>query len=610
MKPLSLRLTKEWRVRTQKMLWAALAALATSACAAPSAPAAGDAVELREPEPQNEVIELRQGELPNVTLTADVLYRLLVSDFALHRGAIKPAADTSLELARYTTDPRLAQRALELYMLMNQYQGALHAVNVWLDSEPNNEEAQSMRLALMAALDQTEGLDDALVEYVKKQPDKTQALAQVMGILGRMEDRQKALDLIEQVIDRSGQKKTMVAEMALADMAQAAGHDQEASEHARKALARDPNSEDAAMRVLDYGFVVDPTDAIKRAQTFIKKHPDSRRLRMMLVGRLAEADNIDGAIAELKAMSAQFPEDFDLLFVRAQFAFQVNRLDEANQLLNEFVEVQKQRKTSVAEGASDASAALDDAYTLMAAIAQRQGEPDRAIELLGRIENPEALFETRLRQAKIRADSGKVDEAVRMIDALHPADSDEHLIGVLTLTQILRQADRSDEAIERLIEADQLLRDSIEVKYELGMMYAAQDDLDNMERYLREVIDLDPDYAHALNALGYVLADRNLRLDEAYSLISRAHQLLPQDPFIMDSLGWVKYRQGDLVQARAFLEQAYAIQPQAEISAHLGEVLWEMDKQNQAREIWEAGLVLEPENDVLQETMQRYLNGQ
>ncbi|AWB34349.1 hypothetical protein DBV39_12240 [Orrella marina] len=599
--------SKGWLGPAKCLSAALLAAAFSGACASPPASFAQDSdLEIRPLPQEDDVIVLQSDQLPGVRLTADVLYRLLVAEFAAQRGGFQPAADTSLELARFTGDPRLAQRAVEFYMLVGNYRGALSAVNAWRVIDPGNEEAQSMRLALMAAIGQTGGLVDALVEHVDARSDKTEALAQVMGILARMKDREEALQIITDVIDQSGQTGTMSAFMATADLAEAAQNYELAFEQASKALALDPGSEDAAMRVLDYGVPVDAQKAIAAARQFARSHPQARRLRLMLAGQMAEQGAIDEAFDELRLMSAEFPEDFDLLFIRAQFAFQMGRLDDASLLLSEFIEVQSQREDAMSAGATDATAALTDAYTLMSSIAERQGQHDRAVEWLGWIEDPTAMYSARLRQAKIRGDQGRVDEAVRMIDAAHPLDQDEQLIGVLTLTQILRQDGRIDQAIERLREADNQIPDSVEIKYELGMLLERKDDILGMERYLRQVIALDPGYAHAYNALGYTLADRGDRLGEALQLVTQAHQILPDDPYILDSLGWVKYRQGDLEQARRYLEQAYNMRPESEIAAHLGEVLWELGQQEAARAIWQEGLQINSQDPVLIETIQRY----
>jgi tetratricopeptide (TPR) repeat protein len=177
---------------------------------------------------------------------------------------------------------------------------------------------------------------------------------------------------------------------------------------------------------------------------------------------------------------------------------------------------------------------------------------------------------------------------------------------LLTVTQILREANRNDEAILRLIEADKKIQNSIEIKYELAMLLERQGQIDKMETYLRQVIALDANYAQAYNALGYALADRDKRLPEALKLITRAHELLPQDPFILDSLGWVNFRMGNLPEAVKYLQQAYDMRPDAEIAAHLGEVFWVQGKKDAARELWLKAVSRDSKNAALNSTIKRF----
>ena len=125
-------------------------------------------------------------------------------------------------------------------------------------------------------------------------------------------------------------------------------------------------------------------------------------------------------------------------------------------------------------------------------------------------------------------------------------------------------------------------------------------------RLLRQVMALDPGHAHAHNALGYSLADRNRRLPEALALITRALEISPQDPFILDSMGWVKFRMGQYKEAVEYLQRAYEKRPEAEIAAHLGEALWKMGQQSEARKVWQEGMAKEPSNATLIETLKRF----
>lgn len=210
-----------------------------------------------------------------------------------------------------------------------------------------------------------------------------------------------------------------------------------------------------------------------------------------------------------------------------------------------------------------------------------------------------------MRQAALRAKSGRVDDAIKMVDAAAPQDEEERTLGVLTKAQILRDADRVGQAVSVLEAADQALPDTVEIKYELAMLYERQDRLADLERMLRQVIALDPEHAHAYNALGYTLADHNQRLPEALDLITQALELSPNDPFILDSMGWVKFRMGDQVAAADYLRRAYSVRPEADIAAHLAEVLWTQGKRDQAVELLRAALLKDPKNKTVLEVVKR-----
>ena len=315
--------------------------------------------------------------------------------------------------------------------------------------------------------------------------------------------------------------------------------------------------------------------------------------------------HIDAAMKELTAMSKRAPEDFDLMFMQAQVAYRAKQLDQARGLLDQFVSVQSQRQRANAEGATDASAALADAYMLLARIYEDQGRLDDAVAQLAKIEDPSTRHGARLRQALIRARQGNIDQALAIIDASGPETDEEVVLGVTAAAQILRDANRIDDAIARLKVADQQQPDTVEIKYELAMLYERKGQLKDTERLLRQVIALDSGHAHSYNALGYSLADRNQRLPEALKLITRALEISPQDPFIMDSMGWVKYRMGDRVEAIDYLSKAYAKRPETDIAAHLGEVLWVQGKRDEALKIFREGAAKEPQNPVLLETVRR-----
>ncbi len=555
-------------------------------------------------QPETEVIRLRPGQLPYVSLTGDIFYRVLASEIAAQRGMYGTAATTMVGLARDTGDPRLARRGLEFQLAGGNLPGALEAARVWSRLAPNDVEASSTELALAAANGQTKGLAQALRKRIDSSRDKPAAIGQALAVLSRLNDRRLALRILDESLSDSV-RKLPAAHLALADVASAAGDYERAAQESRAALAAEPKSEPAAQRVLEYGSKVDPKRAQSEARAFINRNPGARKVRLMLAGQLADSGDYDAALAELQAMSRRSPEDFDLLFMQAQLAYKSGHLPQAKTLLQQYLDVQNQRQRATVPGATDAGAAAADAHVLLARIAEDQGHYDEAIAELGRIDDPTLRYSVRMRQAALRAKSGRVDDALAMIDTAGPQDEEERALGALTKAQILRDADRVGEAVTALEAADQALPDTVEIKYELAMLYERQNRLADLERMLRQVIALDPDHAHAYNALGYTLADHNQRLPEALDLITQALELSPNDPFILDSMGWVKYRMGDSTAAADYLRRAYSVRPEADIAAHLAEVLWSQGKRDQATELLRAALQKDPRNKTVLDVVKR-----
>lgn len=555
--------------------------------------------------PESEEIHLRSGQLPEVTLTSSLMFRILAAEIAAQRGSFLSAGKTMLELAREVGDYRLARRALEFYLGGGNLPGALESARTWLRITPDDAEAVSTEMALAAASGQTSGLATALRKQIDAATDKNAGVAQAAHVLSRMPDKRNALGILSTAIGESTARNTFAAHLALADMASAAADRERALDEARKALALAPRSEDAAMRVFEYGLGVDPATALRDAASFTAANPQARRLRLMMVSHMTDLRQYDAAMNELLSMAKRAPEDFDLLFIQAQVAYRAKNLDQARSFLEQYVTVQTQRQRGSAAGATDAPAALAEAYQLFAQIADEQGRLDEAVSLLAKIEDPSARYSARIKQAMIRARQKRVDEAIALIDSGTPQSDDEKILGFSAGAQILRDADRLGDAIRRLNAADKALPDTIEIKYELAMLYERDNKMREAERLLREVIALDPGHAHAHNALGYSLADRNQRLPEALELITKALSLAPKDPFILDSMGWVKFRMGDNQQALEYLEQAYAKRPEADIAAHLAEVLWRLGRRDEAQKYLKEGAQRDPKNPTLIDTAKR-----
>ena len=558
-------------------------------------------LEIKPRMPEAEEIQLRAGQLPEVTLTSSIVFRILAAEISAQRSAFIPAGKTMLDLAKEVGDVRLARRALEFYLAGGNLAGALESSRLWLRFEPDDAEALSTEMTLSAASGQTSGLTTALRKKIDEARDKTAAIGQALAVLGRVPDKRAGLAILISVLQESQARDTLPAHIAISDLARAAGDAPRALSAAKAALNVAPRSEDAAMRVFEYGLAVDAQQAFRDGQGFAAAHPKARRLRLLLATQWAERREFDLAMAELVAMAKFDPEDVDLVFMQGQIAYRAKRLPEARNLLEQYVSRQSQRQL----GASDEGSGLVDAYQLLSRIAQDQGFFDDAVSLLDSIQEPSARHNARVRQAAIRAQQGRVDDALVLLDTSDPQSLEEEVLTASAGAQMLREAKRPLEAIKRLEAANERMPDTVEIKYELAMMYERDERLNDTERLLREVIALDPGHAHSYNALGYSLADRNQRLPEALKLITRALEIAPNDPFIMDSMGWIKFRLGDYVTAVQYLEKAYRVRPEADIAAHLGEALWMLGQRDAAIEIWKKAVAKEADNATLQETIKR-----
>jgi tetratricopeptide (TPR) repeat protein len=552
-----------------------------------------------------EQIRLRAGEPPIVNLTGELLYRILAAEIAAQRSDYGLASQSYLDLAKDTSDPRLAKRAFQLSIADHNMRRAQQAAQEWAFLSPGDPEAVASSLALAASNGQTTGMALTLRERIAKATDKSAAIAQALAIVIKLNDKTVALEILDQALDQSARTEP-AAHLALSDAAWAAGDVTRALDEARQVLAMDPDSEPAAQRLLEYGLKDDPGQAIQSAYDFIDKHPQARRLQLLLASRLVDRKDFDGALALVQGMVRAAPEDFDLLYTEAEINYQAARYEKAKSLLNEYISVQTQRRKSVDDRASNAVADTSDARLMLVKIAEKQEKLDEAIRQLGLIDDPGLVFQARIHQAVLQGRLGNIPQARKTIEALRAQSRHEQAVKALTLSAIYREAGRTDLATEVLVKADKALPNTPEIKFDLGMLYERQGKFDDFEKMMKRVIDLDPSNADAYNALGYTLADQNVRLDEAHDLLEKALDLQPNSPFILDSIGWYFYRVDDLQTALDYLQRSYNAMPIAEVSAHLGEVLWKLGRHDNARKIWQAGISKDATNETLLKTLQRF----
>ena len=552
-----------------------------------------------------EHIQLRSDGLPIVTLSPDVLYRILVGEVAVQQGDYDTASQTFLSLAKDTADPRFAQRAFQFSMADNNLSRGIAAAKEWSLLAPNDPEAKATALALEASTGQTTGLAQTLYQRIDRATDKEQAIIQAMGIISKMVDSRLALDVLEKSLPKNVRQLT-ISHLALSDVAWSAQNPQRALQEARLALANEPDSELAMQRVLEYGLQVDQQKVIEQAKQFVQNNPDSRDLPLLLINRLVDLGEYDQALEQLAVMQKRNPEDFDLQFTQAEINIRAERFDTAIALLNEYISVQNQRRQSLDDATTTALSSISDARLSLVQIAEKQNNLHEAIRQLDLIEEPALLFQVRVHRAVLEARLGNLKKANRTLDSLGVLNKRDQAVVDLTRAAILREAGRTDQAVEVLERSDKELPDTPEIKYDLAMLYASQGRYEDLEPLLRQVIELQPFNANAYNALGYTFVDQNKNLDEAQGLLEQALELEPDNPYILDSVGWYLYRVGDYQAALEYLMRSYERLPDPEVAAHLGEVLWMKGRQDEAIDIWRQAWDVENPNHTLERTMQRF----
>ena len=552
-----------------------------------------------------EYIQLRSDGLPSVSLSPDILYKILVAEVALQKGDFDTASQIFLSLSKDTADPRLAQRAFQLSMADNNLTRAMSAAREWSLLAPNDPEAKATALALEASTGETEGLAKTLYHRIDQAADKEQAIIQAMGIISKMVDSRLALDVLEKSLPTDVRGLT-ISHLALSDVAWSAQEPVRALAEARLAFKQEPNSDLAMQRILEYGLEIDQDGVIAQAVQFIQENPDARDLSLLLINRLVDLKEYDSALTQLKKMQQQNPEDFDLLLIEAEINSRAERFERAIELLNQYISVHTQRRQSLPEGSTTALSSISDARLSLVQIAEKQNKLNEAIRQLDLIEEPALIFQAKVHRAVLEARLGDLKKATRTLDQLVSLEKRDQAVVALTRAAILRESGRSDQAAQVLEQANKELPDTPEIKYELAMAYAEQGRYEELEPLLREVIELQPHNANAYNALGYTFADLNKNLQEAQGLLEQALELEPNNPYILDSVGWYLYRVGDYQAALEYLLRSYEQLPEAEVAAHLGEVLWAKGRRDEAIDVWRNAWRKNKDNHSLERTMERF----
>lgn len=528
--------------------------------------------------------------LPPQDLTAAMLYEFLVGEIAAQRGSPALAAQTYLDLAKKTRDPRVAQRAVQVASFARMPHLALEAAQVWHQVDPASAQAMQTLIQLLVSQKRAEEAEPVLAKLMAANPAITPNLfLQLNRLLGANPDATANLRLVQRLAARYPQLAQ--AHFAVAQAAAAAKDDDTAFAEVRAAAGLRPEWELPAMFEAQLLQRRSPVEAARRLETFLQKYPAAREARMSYARVLAADKRLPEARAEFEKIIAGNPKDTDAIYAVGLLALQVKDYPVAEANMKRLLDLGYRDPNGVR-------------YTLGQIAEERKDWPG-AIEWYKTIQRGEHAMPARMRTANALARQGRLEEARSFLRGVS-ADPEQKVQLLIAESQLLREAQMHRESFELLGDALKLAPEQPELLYDQALTAEKLERFDVMESNLQKLIQVKPDHAHAYNALGYSLAERNLRLPEAKKLIEKALELAPEDYYIIDSMGWVLYRMGDLKGAAEQLRRAWNGRPDGEIGAHYGEVLWMLGDRDEARRIWQEAQKVAPENETLIKTLKRF----
>lgn len=535
--------------------------------------------------------------LPTGELTEDVLFRYLSAEISDQRGDWEYAFVNMLQVAQQTRDPRLARRAAEIAITAKETDEALAAVRLWRELAPESEEAAQFYLSFILIGDKLADARPILEQRLKEASPPTlgAVILQTQRLLARARDKTAAFMLLEEVLAEYRALPEM--HLALAQAALAAGDAQRAAQEARTALGIAPSSDLAALTLAQ--VLSDKDAALRTLADYLKANPKSREVRLAYARFLVEQKQFDTARNEFGILLKAQPKDLTVLYALGLLSAQHNDLPGAEKYLTAYL--------AGLEAQPDEERDPTQALLILAQISEERKDIQGALRWLDQVPQgtPQAYVSAQIRRAQLVGKNGDIDAARKVMHDTKASGEEEELQLVAAEALLLREADRGAEGLAVLDEALQRFPDNTDLLYDHAMMAEKLDRLDVMETSLRKIIAIAPKNQNAYNALGYSLAERNIRLEEAYTLIAKALELAPEDPFIMDSMGWVQFRLGRLKESEELLRRAYSLRPDPEIAVHLGEVLWAMGQRDDARRLWRDASIKDPKNDTLKNTLGR-----
>ena len=518
----------------------------------------------------------------------DSFYDLLVAEFAVRRSYYDLALGNYLQQAHQTRDPGVTARATHLAQFLQADKAALDAAQLWVELEPDNVEAQYTSATMLAKNQRPlEALQH--MAWVLENGGSTNFAAIAASSLTLDEPTRNGLEAeYDRLLEIHPDNTQLMISKAL--LLQQRGETEEALAVTRDVIKEDPDDLHAVVvetRLLQQLGRLD--EAVIRLETMVAKHPNNRRLRLQYARVLMTRD-IPLAREQFEVLIRESPNDPDLLLSLAIISKETGNATEA--------ELYFQRLLATGQRTTEA-------HYYLGQIAEEHSQWSLAISHYQQIPPGPDFIAATNRITAVYLKQRQIEQARQYLTSLRQLYPEQSIRFYLMESRALLSLGQLENCNTLLNEALLAYPKDESLLYARSTVSEKRRDYPKMEQDLLQIIKQNPNNAIALNALGYVLANQNRRLNEAQALIERAIQLTPDEPAILDSMGWLYYRQGKLDEAQKYLQQAYSAFPDPEVAAHLGEVLWQANQREQAQIIWQQGLAKDPNSPIILETMER-----
>jgi len=564
-----------------------VAVMMTSACASLSSLGNSGLEPLESP-----AIEVNPA-LQQTDPLADAAYDLMVAEIALNQG------DTQLAIAHYRVlsysqqNPAIAERAVRIAVFGQDMETAIEVAQRWVELEPDRIEARQVIAAIYIRQENAGEALGYITELIEtSQVDDAELFPPLLAVLAREKNVDTVLRVSEGIAVNFPERAyaQYLHGMLLAQN----GRVEAALEYLDRSLALQEIDGAHAARARILLRLGRADDAVVSLQKAVESNPTDQNLRLTYARLLVDIKQYDRARAEFEKLHEASPDDAELLYTLGLLSLESQRLDDAEKYMMMLVRMDER------DG---------EAQYYLGRIYENRKQYDQAIEWYEQVHIGDYQFDARLRIADMLGLAGQTDLAIDHLDGmLKGSQSDSTLVRIYVAKgELLRQARRYEEAMEVFDTALEIVPGNSDLLYARALVAERLGRIDQLEADLKVILKTEPDNAHALNALGFTLADQTDRFEEAYAYLKRAIEIMPEDPAIIDSLGWVYYRMGNYEEAIRLLRTALSRFDDAEIAAHLGEVLWMSGKQQEARGIWQKALQKSPDDPVLQEVMQRFV---